>query len=528
MQTVTPAFETAVAAPYKEIAPSALVAWEKNENGLYDWFTIGQSIIGGPDMLKGASNNPVAFADRYQYDNETDAVQDYTIKRTMSNLPWGVIMGTANITLLNANNRFTPNYDPIIGSYIKPDRPLKLGVGINGEYVTLFTGYSELPQSSIGSRLTTITAWDAMKFLSNKKSSLPVFVDTPANEIIEELLIEQGFDSTQFSIEASLQGAIGYLMVRDKKVTDIFKAICEAEGALMFCDENGVIRFWNRLHFNSNNTSRWTFDYDNMTDVEWTDTPVVNDAIVVAKPLKRVAFNKIWESGQAYVVPPGGSVTVFADFRDDLGSYPAISVVTPVYITGASSSSYQANYNEDGSGIDAGGDVSLDSVYLFGESYRMTFSNSGTKNAYVTKIQLYGIPAKVQVVDSKEQLDQVSIDAYGVNPDNGGDIIEIKNDLVQDAGTANALAYIYVKLFSGPLTRIKANVFGVPHLQIGDFVTVEEETTGRTLSMVVVGNEIGLAQNGKLTQRLDLEQRSVYQYFTIGLSKIGGSDYLAP
>lgn len=527
MQTVSTDFEDAVAAPYKRVAPGALIAWEKIINPTYQFFEIGVSEIGGPDLIKGAGGT-VTFFDKYQYDDETHNVESFKVTRTTSSLPWGVVMAQAEITLLNASNRFTPKVDPVIGDYIKPDRPLKLSVGINDEYINVFTGYTERPKTSLSTRRTTLTAWDALKFLSNKKSELPVFVNTPANEIIEALLDEQGFDPTQYVIEASLQRPIGYLMVQDRVVTEIFKDIVAAEGALMFCDENGIIHFWNRLHLNSNSTSRWTFDYSNLTNIEWDTTPIVNDAIVIAKPLREVAFNKIWESGQVYTIPPGGSLDVFADFRDDVGNYPAISVETPVNIASATDSSYQTNYNEDGTGDDAASVTSLTSVYLFGERYRMSFANSSDQNVYLTKIQLYGVPAKVQVVDSKEQTDATSIEDYGINPDNNGEIVEVNNDLVQDAATANALAYIYVQLFKGPLQRLKCSTFAVPHLQIGDFITLDEETSGETLDMTIVSSELSLGRNGDLKQAFAFEERTVYNYFTIGISEIGGSDYLAP
>lgn len=526
MQAVSAQFETDVAAPYKDMQGGCLIAWEKSINGAYDFFTIGQSLIGGPDLLKGAGGTPTFF-DQYQYDDETANLESFKVTRKMSNLPWGVIMASAEITLLNASNRFTPGYDPVIGDYILPDRPVKLSVGINNEFINVFTGYTELPRTSLGKRRTTIQAWDALQYLSNKKSELPVFIDTPANEIIEDLLVEQGFSAGQFNIEASLQGNISYLMVQDRVVTDIFKDICAAEGALMFVDEDGIIQFWNRLHINTNNTSRWDFTYSNLRELDWDTTPIINDAIVVAKPFKVAAFNKIWESGQSYTIPPGGSLDIFADFRDDIGNYPAISVDTPVNIASATTSSWQANFNEDGTGEDASGNITLSSVYLFGERYRMTFANSSGSNVYITKIQLYGVPAKVAVVDSKEQLDAVSIENYGINPDNRGEVVEINNDLVQDAATANALAYIYVQLFSGPLRRLQTQNFAVPHLQLGDFITLDEETSGDELDMVIVGSELEVTR-GKLKHDLDLEQRAVYEYFTIGVSRIGGSDYLAP
>lgn len=527
MQVVSSAFTAAAAAAYKRIGASVLIAWEKTVNASYQFFTIGQSKIGGSDLIKGAGG-AVTFFDKYQYTNESAAVENFKISRKMSNYPWGVIMASAEVTLLNGNNRFTPKYDAAIGNYILPDRPIKLGLGFNDEYINLMVGYTEQPASSVSSRKTVLQAWDALKYLSNKKSSLPAFVNTRADQIIIQLLQEQGFSAGQYDIESSLQQPIGYLMVQDKVVTDIFSEICAAEGALMFCDENGVIRFWNRLHFNSNSASRWTFNYSNMTDIDWDTTPIINNAIVVAKPFKPAAFNKVWESGQAYVVPPNGSLEVFADFRDDAGSFPMISLVTPVNIGSATSSSWQANYNEDGKGANASGAITLTSTYLFGERYRMTFANSSGQNVYLTKIQLYGVPAKVQVIESKEQRDNVSIGNYGMNPNNSGKVVEINNNLVQDVATANALAYIYVKVSSLPLQRLKCKVFGVPQLQIGDFVTVQEETTGQTLSMIIVGNEISVGQNGQFEQQLEMEQRSTYQYFTIGVSRIGGSDYLAP
>lgn len=527
MQTVSGAFTTATAAPYKEIGAACLIAWQKTINPTFQFFTINQSKIGGADIIKGAGG-AVTFFDKYQYTNETAYVESYSISRKMSNLPWGVIMGTAQITLLNASNRFTPKYDGTIGNYILPDRPIKLGVGFNGDYINLFTGYTEQPKAGLKERKTTITAWDALKFLSNKKSQLQTFVNTSADQIIIALLQEQGFSSGQYSIEPSVQQKIGYLMVQDRVVTDIFKEICEAEGALMFCDENGVITFWNRIHLNNNSTSKWTFNYSNMTDIEWDNTPIINDAIVQAKPLKPVAFNKVWESGQSYAVQPGATLDVFADFRDDVGNFPLISIVTPVNIASAVTSSWQANQNEDGSGSNVNSGITLTSTYLFGERYRMTFTNSSPAIIYLTKIQLYGTPAKVQVIDSKEQTDATSITNYGINPDNNGEVIEITNNLVQDAATANALAYIYVKLNSLPMQRLRATVFGVPQLQIGDFVTVTEETTAQSLAMVVVGNDLDIGLNGTLKQTLSLEQRSTYQYFTIGVSRIGGSDYLAP
>ena len=106
MQTVTGQFTTDTAAAFKNIGVAALIAWAKSTNGTYQFFTINQSKIGGADVIKG-SGGAVTFFDKYQYDNESDNVLEFSISRKMSNLPWGVIMASAQITLRNINNRYT-------------------------------------------------------------------------------------------------------------------------------------------------------------------------------------------------------------------------------------------------------------------------------------------------------------------------------------------------------------------------------------------------------------------------------------
>jgi len=64
-------------------------------------------------------------------------------------------------------------------------------------------------------------------------------------------------------------------------------------------------------------------------------------------------------------------------------------------------------------------------------------------------------------------------------------------------------------------------------LQIGDAVTVNIADTGQSKLCFIVGKVTTLSGNN-LVQEFDVEERATYNYFTIGTSKIGGSDNLAP
>lgn len=530
MQAVSAGFNAAVAAPITQPRPACLISWDKNIDTAAKFFQLDMSYLDSNDNLKGPGGT-LAYFDRYRYVNETEYVQNYSITKKVSSRPWGVIMAQAEINLNNTSKRFLPGFDPTIGNYILRDRPVKLGIGYGNEYINLFVGYCERPKNTYNKRITTLQCFDAMTYLSRCKSNLGVYVNTPATTIIYDLLVEQGFAPSQFSLDPTLQIPIGYFAPKGKTVTDMFEDFCEAEGALMFVDEQGIIQFWNRLHFIRNNTSKWAFNYSNAVDLQWDSTNVINDVLVTSKPLKPAAFNKLYElSGGTgdTMIPPGGSIDIFAEFKDDVGSFPAISVDLPVHVSlNAGSSNYSTNYNKDGTGDPGNAFVTLTSVYNFGESYRMTFSNSGALPIYITALQLFGQPAKVTALATSPQIDNTSIGKYGLNPDDGSKEIEITNDLIQDVASANTMGQLLVSLFAEPMSRIKMPILPVPQLQIGDAVTTLIEDTAQSLLTYVMGYDLFFGVDANLTQSLFVEARPNYKYFQLDLSNLDGSDKLA-
>jgi hypothetical protein len=526
MQAVSATFTNAAAASAKKVGIGCLIAWNLTPNATTNYFTINSSKIGGADILKGGGG-VVTFFDKYQYTDESVRVIDAQIDRKLPQKPYGLIMATAQLTLDNTSKRYTPNYDATIGAYILPNRPIKLSVSMAGESIQQFVGYTDRPISGILNRKTTLQAYDALSFLVNKKSSLQSMVNVTGDYVITQLLIEQGFSSTQYSIEPSLQNKISYINPAGMQVIDLLKQIVEAEMGLMFVDENGVIQFWNKQHLNNNATSRWTFNYSNLTDLSWDNTPIINSVKVVAKPYKVMAKNLLWTNGQTITLAPNASTDVFADFKDDVGSFAAVSVDTPLPIATASTSEFTTNGNADGSGNDMASFVTLSSSYLFGARYRMTFTNTSPQNVYITKLELYGVPAKVQLIDEQYYEDTTSQGLYGINPNNNGDTLEVDNDIMQDSSVAAAFAYLMVKLYGNPMFRLVCPAFAAPHLQLGDAVTVTIADTAQTKLCFIVGITTRI-QRGNITQQFDVEERAVYNYFTIGTSKIGGSDFLSP
>jgi hypothetical protein len=133
----------------------------------------------------------------------------------------------------------------------------------------------------------------------------------------------------------------------------------------------------------------------------------------------------------------------------------------------------------------------------------------------------------VEVIEER-YYDQTSIDTYGRNPGNNSEPMLIENDLIQDFSTAHSLAYTLVKEHKDPHRRYEAPIFANPAHQIDDFISVTNADTGETKNMYLTGYKISRGRNGELRQSVELEERTIKQYFQIGVSAIGGSHEIAP
>ena len=531
MQSVSGTYTTAAAASYRRPQYGVLISWKKTIATSFTFFQLDHSHLDRTDKLKGTGPT-VSFFDKYDYVNESNYIASFDIVKKVSSRPWGVITAQATVTLNNASDRFTPGFDGTIGAYILRDRPIKLSVGFEGEFTNMFVGYTERPQVQVVNKQVVLQCFDAMAYLYKVKSALPTYVGATVKTIVTDLLLEQGFTSTQFNIEDSLQQPISYFNPNGKVVGKMLEDFCNAEGALMFVDEAGIIQFWNRLHMSRNQTVVSTFNYSSMRDVEWDSTSVLNDVKVVAKPLKTVGFNKIFEMANATTstrVPAGGSVDIIATFADELGPFPALSITAPVdESVSIANSYYSSNYDMDSTGDSAVSVISLTSTFNFGDSYRMTFSNSSSLDAYIDKIVLFGTSARISALQTQAQIDTASIGLYGLNPDDGGEELEFEFDMIQDAATANTMAYLIIKYYANPLARMSVRTFARPQLQIGDPVSVTIAETSTTYTTFVMGYRLAMSKGAKLEQELYLEQRQLFSYFQLDISHIDRTDRLGP
>lgn len=541
MQTTSSGFGSVVGSAYRLVGHSIFISWLKTLVTGINYFTINTSTIAGNDIINGGSGGSstgASFFDKYNYTDYGAYAKNWSVQRQIGQYPFGLIMAQADVELDNSSNLFSPNYDATIGSGILPARPLKIAVNMGSQdSFQQFTGYTGQPEHNINSRSMLLHAYDVIDYLNNYRfssSSGITFSGMLSNyttaSAIAYYLGRMGFNANQYSLDRSLLDPIPFISVTDRKFGDVLSDLMTAEQGLFFADELGVPKFWNKQHFlTTSGVQAFNINANNAISIEYSNAPIINDVIVTAMPRRVQSSQNIYSLSTAQAIPAGQSLDIFANFNDDDGALPVTSVTTPSYsATPVASSYYSTNANSDGSGSALNSSISLVRTYLFGTSYKLTFANSGSQTVYITALVLYGTPAPVSNGFEVQYSDQASIDAYGRNPANNGDVLKIENNYVQSQASALAIASSIVIQYGTPNRHFKVNVFSNPSLQIGDYGLLTLPDTGRTKTVWITGKTDKEAPNGDLTQELLLEERTLYSYFTIGTSSIAGTDALAP
>lgn len=531
MQTTSVNWNNIIGQGKRDINQGVFISWMRTIGSGVKFFTINQSTIGGTDIIKGGGS-AVTFFDKYNYVDYSRFCLSWSVQRNIGQYPYGVYMAQADIELDNTSKRFTPNFDPTIGSGILPNRPVKISVGFNGESLKQFVGFSQNPENTLNNRVTSLHCYDALDYMNGFVSTASGSQTSKyAHEIMAALLLEAGFSASQYVLDTSLNQTIGYVATNGQKAGDIFQKLCEAEQGSMFVDENGTIRFWNRQHFTTiSGTQQFALTYSKMADIKFQNTVILNDVIVVAKPRAVAAKQKIWELSSAITLLPGQSLDYFADFTDDTGPLPVTSVDIPLYIDSATTSYYTTNDQSDGSGAAQAGLVIVTGAYSFGNSYRVTFKNNHSSVMYVTTMGIYATPAKVTSIITQEYKDPDSIATWGLNPGNNGVPLTIENDYIQNSSDAYDLAFTLVKQYKDPKKRfvVPVAVGSNPAWQIGDAGTLTIADTLQTKNVYITGIKTSMNRMADFKMELELEERLIKRYFQINQSKINGTDTIAP
>lgn len=524
MQSVSSLFTARTQAVMRPVSYSLLISFNKTFDDAIDFFTIGDSTIGGTDVLKGSSS-VVQEWDKYNYVDYSSRVLSIDVNRETDPPITPITTATCDLVLDNHDDLFTPSNtsSPLYG-YLKSRRPVRVGMGFGGEIIPKFVGLTDgTPDFDDKSKTVTFHCIDFMKAILNIQLAQEImYINKRTDEIWSALLQSAaGLLPSQFDLDYGTVVVPFAYFKKDSKLGDALAAAAQAELGNGYMAENGRIKYENRQNWNSK-TSVWTLDQDSILERGGLDSSsVINVVEVFSKARTLQGVQPVYAITTPRELLPGSN-DIFIDFTDDDGALPVTSIVNPVYVSSATTSFYSTNALQDGTGPALNGSVSLTAVSLFSTGAKLTFSNADPQSIFLTQLEVHGTPARVFDDIYVRETDAASVgnrDGYEEHP------IQVNNDLIQDATAASTLGQMVIQDRSEDDDQLKLLIKSVPQLQVGDVITDLSGPSSQDYFITRLGDMINT--NG-YRQTLQVTKRTINTYFRIGISTIGGSDPLGP
>ncbi len=503
-------------------------------NLLLTVFSIGS---GGSVVESGVSSFPLASGsyDRYV---KTVAISPFA---DSARIRVGVDSGVALVDdgLFEENVAQTDYEHDFIGNYILPKRPVKVSIDMltepsigSGGTIPRFTGLTETLEPELANNMMSVRALDFASDLmsinvTDTLSGMGMYQNLSSNALIQELAFKAGLSATDLVLDDGKQN-IPFAWFREGSVWFYMKNIAEAEGGRVFFDQEGVLRFWNRDRIDVDSVASGAVASLSMTD--WikdskfrVDASRLKNHIVVKSSPREVQANQpVWSLEGAEEMVSGQHITIWANINDEEGrQLPCTSLDQPA--KNGATSYFKANSELDGSGTDRTNNLRLVSFDAFATDAKMIFDNQSGGNIWITEVVIFGKPAKIIKEINEEREDTNSISLYG------RETLQIENDFITSQNFAANIASD--KLFNkkNPVDLVDIEIVGIPYLELGDLVHVQTTypPSNRWRSLFLRQNRWQILAEGDFTQSLQLESRTIAQFFTLDEDPVDGPAVLA-
>lgn len=475
----------------RPLAWGASFALDKMFDSDIQFFTIGLSLIGGPDPIRPSNNDVIQEWDKYVFTDYSDRLIDIEWVREVEDVS-SVTMAIADIVLDNHDDYFTPNTGSPIDEYILPARPVRLFAGFGNEKISQFIGLTEgMPKANEKDKTVTFHCIDFMSaLLSRDIGDTALLENKRVDEILSTLFLGVGVLGSQMNLDVAVVTVPLAYFRRGQKLKDAVIKLMEVEQGRLYMDENGVITFKNRNNYNAG--AIYNFDGHNIIDMETRKEDQIINSVEITGQRREIQANaQYWSTQEAIRVPANESVTVWADFQD-----PVASVDEPEIV--GSTSAFVVNTQADGGGSNNTTDVTLDSFNLFGTAYKMVFQNSSGNDLYITSISLYAQVASVtSEIFVREELTE-SINKYEEKS------LSIENDFFQTEADATALAESILESYGELGSLSEMSVKGNMALQLDDVISVNLPKLVGNYRIMRISNRISLP--AKFTQILRVKK----------------------
>lgn len=269
----------------------------------------------------------------------------------------------------NVNSPLYPNVD------LLKEKRIKIIAVVGNSYYTVFTGFISDIKITFGATQTaTIEAVDGLKYLSDQSASTIVHEGLRIDEAINAVLDKSAWTWGR-EIDRSYT-VIPYWWGENRAYDEVC-LLSEADLGYLFVKATGQV-----AHYSRNRTGKLAASISEEVVLKSFATSMPWEAIrnivrVAANPIQKEANSIAWTLAERPLLAAGRSAEYWASFEN----------ATVNATCGAGD--YSANSAADGSGTDLTADISV-SVYGFGTSAKLTVTNNGGTDAYITLLQVKG------------------------------------------------------------------------------------------------------------------------------------------
>lgn len=518
MQTVPQTFTDLANGGVRPHSYQLRMSFDKQFDPDIGFFTLSSddtpmSLLNGPDVLAPSGDNDIAFGQQYDYADFTDRVVQLEWEREQE-VPYSVTLAMADITLNNYDNYFTRGAGGPLDPNILPRRPARILAGFKGINIPQFVGLTETaPKVERSTRTATVHCMDFLSSLFNKNLDSTVMLqDVYTHEVLEYLFDLFELLPSQYVLDDSFNQISFVYWEKGVNLGTAVRDLMQAELGSLYMDELGIIRFKNRVKVSSSPV--YTFNNSNIVDYSISDeTNIINVVEIRANVRAVQPMQPVYTLFEPIFIIAGQTKEEFFSLTDPITSVGTIT-------------NYLANTQADGEGTDATSDITIDDVYAFANSAKVTFTNNGTTDAYLTELEIPGTPAKATGDPLYIRLvDEDSVDQFEEQ------VLEINNDFVQTSDAANSLGLSLLNYYGNYGNNIQLEVKGSPALQTGDNISVEVDNINDVYTITKIANIHSIA--GGFTQRLTARVFNIPDFFILSSddedrSLLNGEDVLAP
>lgn len=521
MQAVSDSFHQKSQAGIRQHKWSILMSFDKEFDDSRTFFTLDASQLDGTDVLAPVGDNPIQFWDFYSYAPYTDRVMSLEWSREIA-FPYSVQSSVATVTLNNFDNYFSSRTNSPIAQYLIPGRPTKVFAGYDNEpllqqFVGLTQDKPELDQDARTAKFQSLDYLNEIFKLHLSESVAMSNVRT--DQAIAALFQQFGIESYQYQLSQG-RNTIPFLFLEEgKSAADAFHEIMQAEGGQLWIDEQGIIRFDQRLV--AVDGPVMTFNNSNVSSITSTeDTEIINRVTIVSNIRAKQKAQPIHAGSgelssptlsQPVIIKASSTGKYNIKLDDPLASY---SIPTRGFRSG---DSWFTATTKGGSNVIS--NISVSASKLSVNTLSLTFNNTNSFDVYINAIEVYGEPAKIVDTIRYEAYDQSSIDKYGEH------LLSIESDMFGSESNCESFAYTIIDAYSQFDSIIEMSVKGNPALQLGDIIWVDTKKVGGQFQIIKISNAIS---TDGVKQIIKAKRYNPRHWYILNQSSLNAGDVLAP